>query len=313
MGTQPELTVPTSPPDTGTMSLDLRNRRFDLAVAPLVMGILNVTPDSFSDGGDHDDPKGACARAMKMIEQGADIIDVGPESTRPGAAPVSADGQIARAVGVIEAIRASDDSIPISIDTRLASVAEAALDAGADMVNDVSALRDDDAMAGVIARGRQAGSASAIPVVLMHRCGSSTDMQRGGGPAYDDVIGEIAAFFRERMAHAVRHGISPEQIVFDPGIGFGKRVEHNLLILRHLDRLVALGRPVLVGASRKSFIGSVLEIDEPQRRDQASLACAVMAVMSGAGILRVHDVRATAEAVRICQAVRRARADAPGE
>ena len=152
MGTQPELTVPTSPPDTGTMSLDLRNRRFDLAAAPLVMGILNVTPDSFSDGGDHDGPRDACARAMKMIEQGADIIDVGPESTRPGAAPVSADGQIARAVGVIEAIRASDDSIPISIDTRLALVAEAALEAGADMVNDVSALRDDDGMAALLAR-----------------------------------------------------------------------------------------------------------------------------------------------------------------
>ena len=313
MGTQPELIVSIPSSETGAMTLDLRNRRFDLAATPLVMGILNVTPDSFSDGGDHDDPKGACARAMSMIEQGADIIDVGPESTRPGAASISAEQQIARAVGVIEAIRASNDSIPISIDTRLASVAEAALDAGADMVNDVSALRDDDAMAGVIARGRQAGSASAVPVVLMHRRGSSSDMQRGGGPVYDDVIGEIAAFFRERMAYAVGLGISAERIIFDPGIGFGKRVEHNLLILRHLDRLVALGRPVLVGASRKSFIGAVLEIDEPKRRDQASLACAVMAVMSGAGILRVHDVRATAEAVRICQAVRRARADAPGE
>ena len=306
MGTQPELIVSIPPSETGAMTLDLRNRRFDLTATPLVMGILNVTPDSFSDGGDHADPRDACDRAMKMIEQGADIIDVGPESTRPGAAPVSAKQQIARAAGVIEAIRAANDSIPISIDTRLASVAEAAIHAGADMVNDVSALRDDEDMAGVIADAE-------VPVVLMHRRGSSTDMQRGGGPVYDDVIGEIAAFFHERMAHAVGQGISPEQIVFDPGIGFGKRVEHNLLILRHLDRLVAIGRPVLVGASRKSFIGAVLEIDEPKCRDQASLACAVMAVMSGAGILRVHDVRATAEAVRICQAVRRARADTAGE
>ena len=300
MGTQPEWIVSSPPAETGAMTLDLRGHRFDLTATPLVMGILNVTPDSFSDGGDHEDPACACKRAIEMIEQGADIIDVGPESTRPGAAPVLADQQIDRAVPVIEAIRAANDAIPISIDTRLASVARAALDVGADMVNDVSALRDDEDMAGVVER-------AAVPVVLMHRRGFSSDMQEGGGPEYDDVIGAIAGFFRERMAYAEGQGIPAERIVLDPGIGFGKRVEHNLLILRDLDRLVALGRPVLVGASRKSFIGSVLQIDEPGRRDPASLACAVMAVMAGCGILRVHDVRATADAVRICQAVRSAR------
>lgn len=297
MGPSAGLSVPISSFTPGTMNLNIRNRSFEPGATCLVMGILNVTPDSFSDGGDHESPGTACERALQMIKEGADIIDVGPESTRPGAAPVSAARQIARAVPVIEAIREVDDKTPISVDIRLASVAKAALDAGADMVNDVSALRDDDGMAEVVA-------AAGVPVVLMHRRGTSDDMQRGGGPQYDDVVGSITDFFRERRSYAIRRGIKPGQIVLDPGIGFGKRVEHNLMILQHLNRFVALGQPVMVGASRKRFIGDVLAIDQPKRRGHGSLTCATIATMAGAAILRVHDVRATVEMVRMCLSVK---------
>lgn len=261
------------------------------------MGVLNVTPDSFSDGGAYLAPDNAVARALQMIDEGAGIIDVGPESTRPGVAPpVSANEQIARAIPVIEAIRVANADIPISIDTRLAAVAKAALAAGADMVNDVSALRADPAMIEVVA-------ASGATLVLMHMRGTPADMQAGGGPDYDDVIGEIAAFLDERRQYAADHGVDPTRIVLDPGIGFGKRVEHNLLILRHLDRFVALGQPVLVGASRKSFIGHTLGIEDPKDRLAGSLACAAMAAMAGAAIVRAHDVRTTVDVVRMCAAV----------
>lgn len=263
------------------------------------MAVLNVTPDSFSDGGDHFALGDAVEHARHMIAEGADIIDVGPESTRPGAQPVPEAEQIARAVPVIKALRASGDEIVISIDTRVASVARAALEAGADMVNDVSALRDDAAMADCVA-------ASGAAVVLMHMRGRPADMQTGGGPRYDDVVSEIATFLEERKRYAVSRGIDASRIIFDPGIGFGKRVEHNLLILRHLHRIVALGQPVMVGASRKSFIGQILGSDIPKQRMAGSLACAVVAVLAGAAIVRAHDVRATVEAVRICAAVRRA-------
>ena len=279
------------------MQLRLRDRLLDTSGAPLVMGILNVTPDSFSDGGDHPTAQDAEARARAMIREGADIIDVGPESTRPGSAPVSAKEQIRRAVPVIRAIRAADGRIAISIDTRLASVAEAALYAGADMVNDVSALGDDPGLLDVVV-------ASNAAVVLMHRQGIPANMQDGGGPRYDDLLGEICAFLAERRDYAVSRGIDASRIVVDPGIGFGKRVEHNLTILRRLDRFVAIGQPVLIGASRKSFIGSVLGIEEPKNREAGSLACAVIAAMAGAAILRVHEVRPAVEAVRLCAAVR---------
>jgi dihydropteroate synthase len=234
-----------------------------------------------------------------MIADGADIVDVGPESTRPGAEPVPADEQINRAIPVIEAVRSNNDRIAISIDTRLAPVAEAALEAGADIVNDVSALRDDPAMVDCVA-------ASGAAVVLMHMRGTPLDMQRDGGPCYDDVIHGICVFLDERRQHAVNHGVDPSRIILDPGVGFGKRVEHNLMILRHLDEFVARGQPVLVGASRKSFIGHVLEIKEPKRRMVGSLACVAIAVMAGASIVRVHDVRETVEVVRMCSAVRQA-------
>jgi dihydropteroate synthase len=263
------------------------------------MGILNVTPDSFSDGGDYFEPDAAVARALTMIAEGADIVDVGGESTRPGAEPTPEDEQLRRTVPVIRAIRGRDPEVAISIDTRSAAVARAALEAGADMVNDVSAVRDDPEMADVVA-----GSEAAV--VLMHRRGSSVDMQEGGGPRYDDVIGEIAAFLCERRDAAAARGIDRARIIFDPGLGFGKRVEHNRMILRCLDRLVALGQPVLVGASRKRFLKGPRGMDEPKERLAGSLACAAIASMAGAAIVRVHDVRATVEVVRLCAAVQHA-------
>lgn len=279
------------------MTLVLRQRAVDSAEWPLVMGILNVTPDSFSDGGRYLDAPAAIKRGRAMIAEGADIIDVGPESTRPGSAPVPAHVQIDRAIPVIAGLRHAHESIVLSVDTCLAPVAEAAMDAGADMVNDTSALRDDSAMPGLVA------SRSAT-VCLMHRRGSPMDMQQDGGPHYDDVVDEICTFLRERAACALKVGVEPSRIVVDPGIGFGKGAEDNLVILKRLDRFCALGYPVLVGASRKRFIGHVLGEDVPSRRDTGSLACAVMAALSGAAILRVHDVLGTVEAVRMVRAVR---------
>lgn len=304
------------------MELWLRNRRIDPSAFPQVMGILNVTPDSFSDGGEHLAPGHASARALGMIAAGADIIDVGPESTRPGAQGVPADEQIRRAIPVIEAIRAENDAIPISIDTRLAPVAQAALRAGADVINDVSALGDDPAMS-------ELAATTGAPIILMHRKGTSATMQQGGGPHYHDVIGEICTFLSDRVQHAVSCGIDAQRIIIDPGIGFGKRVEDNLMILRHVDRFVAMGQPVLVGASRKSFLGKVPHScqarvgedgveeatsrvdsvphdlqDGPKNREAGSLACAAIAVMAGACIIRTHDIRPTVEVIRLCTAVR---------
>ena len=279
------------------MELRLRNRVLDLSEGPLVMGILNVTPDSFSDGGDYFRTDDAVARALNMVAEGADIIDVGPESTRPGAHAVPVDRQIARAVPVVEGIRVKDADIAISIDTRSSAVAEAALDAGADIVNDISALRDDGDMVDLVAT-------SSAGVVLMHMRGTPADMQEAGGPHYDDVIGEIATFLDERKQRAISRGVDPARIILDPGIGFGKRVEDNLLILQRLDRLVDLGQPLLVGASRKSFIGEVLGLADPSRRDVGSLTCATMAAAAGAAIVRTHAVGATREALRMFTAVR---------
>ncbi len=264
---------------------------------PLVMGVLNVTPDSFSDGGEFLGTGAAVGRAREMIEEGADLIDVGPESTRPGAVEIDAAVQIERAIPVIRAIRNADDAIPVSIDTRLAAVAKEALAVGADMINDVSALRDDPAMVDVVGR-------SGAWVCLMHRRGTASSMQRDGGPQYADVIAEILHFLRHRVDRAVDDGVDRSRIVIDPGIGFGKRVEQNLLILQSLDRFAALGPPLLVGASRKRFIGAVLGIEDPKDREPASLACAAIATLAGASIIRTHNVRETIEVVRMCAAVR---------
>jgi len=264
---------------------------------PRVMGILNVTPDSFSDGGEFASLEAAVARGLEMVRQGAAIVDVGAESTRPGSQSVDDDEQIRRAVPVIRELRAADRAALISIDTRSATVARAAIDAGACMVNDVSALRDDPRMARVV-------SDTGVDVVLMHRRGTAADMQKDGGPQYADVIAEITAFLRERIAVAVASGISPEKIIVDPGIGFGKRVRHNLAILGNVAAFAAIGRPVLIGASRKGFLGTVLGLPEPKSRDPASIACAVIAALGGASILRVHDVTGTCDALRVLSAVR---------
>lgn len=278
------------------MGLKIRELLNQSSHQPLVMGILNVTPDSFSDGGEYLDFDSAVSRAMQMIEEGADIIDVGPESTRPGSQPVCADTQIKRAIPVIRAIRKKNKEISISIDTRLADVAVTALESGTDMINDVSALQDDPELTDVVAN-------SDADIFLMHRRGNSANMQIDGGPQYDDVIGEICDFLRERIEFAISKGIDRSRIVVDPGIGFGKRVEHNLLILKNLERLISLGQPVLIGASRKRFIGAVLGVDDPEAREIGSIVCAVQAAKSGVTILRVHNVQRTVESLRMISAI----------
>lgn len=261
-----------------------------------VMGILNVTPDSFSDGGEFVSTDAAVTRGLEMVREGAVIVDVGPESTRPGSVAVADEEQIRRAIPVIRGIRRAGGAMSISIDTRSARVAAAAIEAGADMVNDVSALRDDADMARVVA---EAG----VEVVLMHRRGNSADMQVGGGPEYGDVVGEIKDFLTDRVEFAVRAGIAEEKIIVDPGIGFGKRVEDNLTILRRVASFTEWGRPVLIGASRKRFLGTVLGLEQPKDRDAASIACAVIAAQQGAAIVRVHDVARTCQALRMLAAV----------
>ncbi len=238
------------------MQFALRDHAVDPSDWPVVMGVLNVTPDSFSDGGRFESSGDAVTAALRMIADGAAIIDVGPESTRPGSSGVSDDEQISRAIPVIERIRSKDAAITISIDTTSAKVARAAIDAGADMINDTSALRDDPAIAEVAAR------AGAL-VCLMHRRGMPEDMQRGGGPVYADVIAEILAFLKERVEQALRAGIERERIVIDPGVGFGKRTEDSLVIMKNINLFVELGHPVLIGASRKRFIGEVVGVDDP--------------------------------------------------
>lgn len=264
------------------------------------MGILNVTPDSFSDGALYTDPPAAVAHAMRMVAEGAGIVDVGGESTRPGSLPVPEDEQIRRVCPVIAAIRAQDARTPISVDTRSARVAHEALDAGADLVNDVSALRDDPDMVRVVAR-------RACGVVLMHMRGTPTDMQRGGGPVYEDVVEEVLAFLQDRARWAESNGVAAQHLIIDPGLGFGKRFEDNLTLLRHLDRFVATGHPVLVGASRKAFIGAVLNQPVPRERLEGSLACAAIAALAGAAIIRVHDVDPTVRMLHMIHAIRNAR------
>jgi dihydropteroate synthase len=266
----------------------------DAAERPLLMGVLNVTPDSFSDGGRYFDLPRAVAHAREMCAEGADIVDVGGESTRPGSDAVPADEEKARVLPVIAEL-AAEVSVPVSIDTQKAEVAEAALDAGAEMINDVSALRTDPAMAALAAeRG--------VPVVLMHMQGTPKTMQ--AEPTYDEVVGEVKAWLAERVEHAVAAGIAEERILIDPGIGFGKKLGHNLELLRRLHELHELGRPVLVGTSRKSMLGAILDLPE-QERLHGTLATVAGAVLAGAHAVRVHDVRPALEVVKVCEAVRR--------
>jgi dihydropteroate synthase len=255
------------------------------------MGVVNVTPDSFSDGGVHFDPEVAAAAARRMVEEGAAIVDIGGESTRPGSGGVTVDEELRRVVPVLEALQ----GVPVSIDTAKAEVARRALELGAEMVNDVTAFRSDPALAEVCA-------AHDAYVCLMHMQGEPRTMQLD--PRYDDVAAEVAAFLEERMAFAVAHGVREERICLDPGIGFGKTVEHNVELLRRLDVLLALGRPVLIGFSRKSSLGKLA--GDPQATTGplgASVAAAVAAYERGATILRVHDVREHVDALAVARAL----------
>jgi dihydropteroate synthase len=260
---------------------------------PLIMGILNVTPDSFSDGGRDADLAAAVARARAMAAQ-ADILDIGGESTRPGAEPVPVAEEIARTVPVIAAIRAGGIATPISIDTRNAATARAALAAGADMVNDVSALTHDPDMAPLVA---EAG----VHVCLMHAQGDPRTMQ--DDPRYGDVVAEVTAALAARRDAALAAGIAADRIVLDPGIGFGKTVAHNLALMRALDRFRDLGHPVLLGASRKRFIGAITGVERPTDRLAGSLAAALFGAQQGVHILRVHDVPETRQALALWQAL----------
>jgi dihydropteroate synthase len=260
----------------------------------LVMGVVNVTPDSFSDGGRFLALEQAVEHALHLEREGADLLDVGGESTRPGASPVPAEEELRRVVPVLEAL-AGKVRVPLSVDTRKPEVALAALEAGASVVNDVQALRA-PGMAEVCA-------AHPCGVVLMHLQGEPATMQRA--PRYADVVREVRDFLQERAQFAAKAGIAREAIALDPGIGFGKALEHNLALLRDLDRLAALGYPVLVGLSRKGFLGTLAKVEDPERRVSAGLAAATLAVARGARIVRTHDVEATVHAVRVADALAR--------
>jgi dihydropteroate synthase len=255
------------------------------------MGVVNVTPDSFSDGGLYLDPAAAIKHGRELVDDGAAILDVGGESTRPGAAAVAADEELRRVEPVVAGL--APHGVDISVDTSKAEVAEAAIEAGATIVNDVTALRGDPAMAGLVAeRG--------VGVVLMHMAGDPRTMQVD--PHYDDVVAEVHDFLAERLAAAIAAGIDEERIWLDPGIGFGKTDQHNFELLRGLGELTALGRPVLVGTSRKSFIGRT-DGSATDDRLGGTIATSILAAAAGASVLRVHDVRELAEALKLADAV----------
>jgi dihydropteroate synthase len=270
-------------------------RAFDCSERTLVMGILNVTPDSFSDGGRFLDRAAAVAHATRMVDDGADILDVGGESTRPGSNAVSVDEELERVRPVIERLAELHPAIPISIDTRKASVAAEALTAGASIVNDVSGGADPDMFD--VVRDRDAA------VVLMHMRGEPKTMQEA--PRYDDVVGEVHEYLRQRIEAAELAGIDPERIAIDPGIGFGKDLEHNLELMRRVDMLLDLRRPVLVGPSRKRFLGTILDVPEDDRVE-GTIGAVVWLVSRGAHLARVHDVREVVRAVRVANAIARA-------
>lgn len=262
-----------------------------------VMGVLNVTPDSFSDGGDFADRDAALAQAMRMVDEGADILDIGGESSRPGADAVGEAEELGRVLPVIEYL-APRVGVPLSVDTYKASVARRAVEAGAAIVNDISGLRLDPDMAATVA---DTGAA----LVVMHMRGTPRDMQTDTG--YTDIVGEIFELLLQSVENAVAAGVARERVIIDPGVGFGKSVEGNLTLLNRLAEFASMGQPLLVGASRKSFIGTTLGIDEPKERLEGSLAAAVLAVEAGAQIIRAHDVEATRRAVDLAWAVKTAK------
>jgi dihydropteroate synthase len=271
-----------------------RARYLDYTRRTLIMGVLNVTPDSFSDGGTFYEPATATAAGIRLLAEGADILDIGGESTRPGADPVEEREEIRRVVPVIATLADTTDAV-ISVDTYKPAVAEAALAAGAHMVNDITGLADDD-MADVVARHDAA-------VTIMHMQGSPRTMQ--ADPTYDDVVAEVAAFLRERVAFARDSGIDARSIMVDPGIGFGKTaLGHNLEILRRVDEFAGLGAPLLVGPSRKSFIGAILDNAPATDRLDGTAAAVAIAITGGANAVRVHDVREMSRVARVADAIR---------
>ncbi len=256
------------------------------------MGVINVTPDSFSDGGLYFDKDNAVERGLELVKQGADILDVGGESTRPGSNPITPDEEMSRIIPVISEIR-KKTHVLISVDTTKSEVAEAALEAGADIINDISAFRFDDRMPLI-------ATETGVPVILMHMKGVPQNMQ--SNPYYEDLFQEIRCFLEERMATAEAYGIKRENIIIDPGIGFGKSLEHNLAIINNLNFLEGLDRPILVGLSRKSFIGKILNLP-PQERVEGTIASAVLSVLNGAHILRIHDVQSVKRAIIVAEAI----------
>jgi len=274
-------------------TMKLGGKTLELGRRPLIMGILNVTTDSFSDGGRFADYDRALARAFELISAGADILDVGGESTRPGSDPVPLAVEIERVTPIIRAVRESSD-IAISIDTTKSAVALQALSAGADIINDISSLQFDPGMVRVVAE-------SGAPLILMHMLGTPRTMQIN--PVYESVISEIIEFLEERMRFAARNGVERNQIIIDPGIGFGKTVAHNLHIIRNLDTFSCMDRPILLAVSRKRFIGSVIGRTEGEREVGTAIANA-FGIAAGAHILRVHDVAFHNEAIRMAEAVR---------
>ncbi len=262
------------------------------------MGILNITPDSFSDGGHHFDRGKAIDHAHRMVADGADIIDIGGESTRPGSDPVSLEEELRRTIPVIAAI-AANIPVPVSIDTYKAEVARQALDAGASIVNDISGLRFDPGMGNTVASCK-------VPVVVMHIKGTPKNMQTE--PVYRDLIPDIMDYFRETISIALQAGIPEDMIILDPGIGFGKTFDHNLQILSRLDEFGVLGMPLLVGPSRKAFIGKILGGAPPSERREGTAAAVTASILKGAHIVRVHDVKEMARVAKVADAIRRQRA-----
>lgn len=278
---------------SGNNILEWPGGKLDFSAGCLAMGVLNVTPDSFSDGGQFLDSKKAVEHGLRMAAEGAAIIDVGGESTRPGSAPVPGDEQIRRVAPVIKALRAKTNT-PISIDTCRFDVARAALDAGAAMINDIAALSDE--RMGELAAERQ------VPVVLMHVQGTPSTMQIE--PKYNDVVGEVLDFLLSRVNRAERLGIAPDRIFIDPGVGFGKTLEHNLLLLRNIGKFVSTGYRVLIGTSRKSFIGKLTGKEKPADRIFGTAATIALCAAAGVSIVRVHDVAEMMDVLKVTNAIR---------
>jgi len=288
----------------GPLVLRFHHRRYDLSQRTLIMGAVNVTPDSFSDGGRFFEREKAVEQGLRLAEAKADILDIGGESTRPGAKALDEEEEARRVIPVIQELSQKTE-VPLSIDTRKARVAERALEAGAEMVNDVSALRFDERMAALVAE-RQ------IPVVVMHMRGKPETMQID--TRYDDLMGNVLEFFRERIAFAESRSIPSDRIILDPGIGFAKSLEsqHNLILLKNLRRFKVLGKPLLIGTSRKAFIGKILGLP-PQEREEGTMATVAVAILNGANIVRVHEVERMRRVVQVVDAVLRCPAEDPGQ